>query len=455
MKSESGKHLFVVPSFSGADDVQTSSDLKMRLRRPMVVGAIVVGVFVFGLGLWAAVTPISSGISAVGQVRVESNRKTLRRREAGTVRAIYVKEGDRVRAGQPLILFDETQARTQVTVLQNAADSFTAQSARFEAEATGKGSISFPKELMARMSDPQVAAAVRDQQFLFTSRLQLHNSQVSVLNQRIDQLDTRVEGLQAQVDSIDEQIRLTEEELSGYRELNAKGYAPKTLILRYERSLAELSGRKGATISDITRTREQMGETRMQLNSMRGERQSQAAEGLRDMQTRLADVTPRLAAATQTLSETVIRAPVDGYVLNLTQFTIGGVAGGGEVLMDVVPANESLVVSAKVRPQDIDDIRIGMSAKVQLVGLNQRFVSPIPATVMAVSADQRVDERNGQGYFVADLRIKPADVAKSINGARLKPGMPAQVLIVTGKRTIFSYLISPITDTLHDAFREG
>lgn len=233
MKPESGgRRLFIAPSFGAGDDAAVNADLKSRLRRPMLVGSAVVGVFVLGLGLWAAVTPISSGISAAGSVRVESNRKTLRHRESGTVRAIYVKEGDRVRAGQPLILFDDTQAKTQVAVLQSASDSFVAQNARFEAEATGRGAVTFPADLMARMSDPQVAAVVRDQQFLFTSRLQLHNSQISVLNQRIDQLDTRVEGLQAQVDSIDEQVRLTEEELNGYRELNAKGFAPKTLILR-------------------------------------------------------------------------------------------------------------------------------------------------------------------------------------------------------------------------------
>ncbi|MFN3523811.1 MAG: HlyD family type I secretion periplasmic adaptor subunit [Phenylobacterium sp.] len=456
MKIDIGRHRdYVTPDFDGDAETQAErSDLKQRIQRPIMVGSVIVGVFVLGLGVWAAATPINSGISATGQVRVESNRKTLRHRETGTVRAIYVKEGQRVRAGQPLILFDEVQAKAQVSVLQSGYDSYAAQSARYEAEATGKGAIDFPPELMARMSDPQVAAVIRDQQFLFTSRLQLFNSQKAVLDQRMDQLDTRIEGLQSQVDAIDEQVRLTQEELAGYRTLNEKGFAPKTLILRYERSLADLAGRKGSLISDITRTREQMGETRMQLASLRDQRQSQAAEGLRDMQARLADVTPRLAAAKQTLAETLVRSPVDGYVLNLSQHTVGGVAGAGEVLMDVVPVNEPLVVSVQVRPQDIDNVRIGMDARVQLVGLNQRFVSPIPAKVMTVSADQRVDEKTGKGFFVADLRINPEDVRKFANGARLTPGMPATALIVTGKRTILAYLVSPITDTLNDAFRE-
>lgn len=446
---------YVAPSFDGEIPLPSVEEsIKQRVRRPILVGSAIVAIFVLGLGVWAAATPLSSGISAQGQVRVESNRKTLRHRETGVVRAIYVKEGDRVRAGQPLIKFDDVQAKSQVSVLQSGYDSFLAQNARYEAEATDKNSISFPQELTTRMSDPQVAEVIRDQQFLFSSRLQLFSSQKSVLQQRMDQLDTRIDGLQAQVDAIDEQVRLTQEELAGYRTLNEKGFAPKTLILRYERSLADLAGRKGALISDITRTREQMGETRMQLASLRDQRQSEAAEGLRDMQTRMSDVSPRLIAAKEALDDTMVRSPVDGFVLNLTQHTVGGVAGAGEYLMDVVPANEPLVVSVKIRPQDIDDVRIGMTARVQLVGLNQRFVSPIPGKVMTVSADQRTDEKSGQGYFLADLRINPQDVQKFANGARLTPGMPASALIVTGKRTIWGFLVSPITDTLHDAFRE-
>ncbi|WP_374573196.1 HlyD family type I secretion periplasmic adaptor subunit [Phenylobacterium sp.] len=456
MKIDIGRHRdYITPNFGGgADQSHVDASLRQRVQRPILVGSVVVGVFVLGLGVWAAATPIASGITAVGQVRVESNRKTVRHRETGVVRAIYVKEGDRVRAGQPLLLFDAVQAKAQVSVYQSSYDSLMAQAARFEAEATGKPQVVFPEELMARMSDPQVSGVIRDQQFLFSSRLQLFNSQKAVLDQRMDQLDTRVEGLQAQVDSIDEQVRLTQEELDGYRTLNEKGFAPKTLILRYERSLADLQGRKGSLISDITRTKEQMGETRMQAVALRDQRESQAADGLRDAQTRLADVEPRLTAAKQALDDTLVRSPVDGYVLNLTQHTVGGVAGAGEVLMNVVPDDEPLVVSAQVRPQDIDDIRVGMSARVRLTGLNQRFVNPIPAQVMTVSADQKTDEKTGRGFFVADLRINPEDVRKFTRGARLTPGMPASVLIVTGKRTVLAFLVSPITDTLNDAFRE-
>lgn len=448
------KRSYVAPTFGSDEKEAMPSELQQRLRRPMVVGAGVIGAFVIGLGLWASVSQLSTGITAQAEVRADAQRKTLRHRETGVVKAILAKEGQLVRAGQPLLLFNDVEARAAVTVTQNQYDTFLSQNARFTAEALGKTSLEFPAELTSRMSDPAVATLVRDQQFVFTARQQLFQSQAAVLQQRIEQQETQVVGQQAQVDSILEQQRLTEEELSGYRKLNEQGFAPKTLILRYERTLAELAGRRGQLVADIARLRQQMGETRLQLTSIRNERESQAAEGLRDSQAKLADVIPRLTTARQALDATVVRSPVDGYVFNLTQFTVGGVVGAGEVMMDVVPSGTPLTVTAKIKPEDVDEVHQGMKARVKLTGLNQRFSDSLDATVSVVSADKNVDERTGIASYRVDLRIDPAELKKLKKGVQMTPGMPAQALIVTGERSVMGFLISPITDTLEDAFRE-
>ncbi len=448
------KRSYVAPTFGSDEKEAMPSELQQRLRRPMVVGAGVIGAFVIGLGLWASVSQLSTGITAQAEVRADAQRKTLRHRETGVVKAILVKEGQLVRAGQPLLLFNDVEARAAVTVTQNQYDTFLSQNARFSAEALGKTSLEFPAELTARLSDPAVATLVRDQQFVFTARRQLFQSQAAVLQQRIEQQETQVVGQQAQVDSILEQQRLTEEELSGYRKLNEQGFAPKTLILRYERTLAELAGRRGQLVADIARLRQQMGETRLQLTSIRNERESQAAEGLRDSQAKLADVIPRLTTARQALDATVVRSPVDGYVFNLTQFTVGGVVGAGEVMMDVVPSGTPLTVTAKIKPEDVDEVHQGMKARVKLTGLNQRFSDALDATVSVVSADKNVDERTGIATYRVDLRIDPSELKKLKKGVQMTPGMPAQALIVTGERSVMGFLISPITDTLEDAFRE-
>jgi len=446
---------YVAPTFDANDPEAMDPQLERRLKRPMIVGAGVIGAFVFGLGLWASFTPLSSGVTAPAEVRVESNRKTLRAsREGGTVRQINVREGQFVRAGQPLLLFNDVEAKAAVDVYQNQYDVLLAQGARYSAEATGRSSIQFPQDLMSRMADPRVAAMVRDQEFLFSTRQQLFQSQAAVLGQRIEQLETQIQGLQAQVASIDEQRRLTEEELDGYRKLNAQGFAPKTLILRYERSLADLAGRKGQLTADIARMRQQMGETRMQLAQLRNQRTTEAAEGLRDSQARLSDVVPRLASARQSLQQTVVRSPVDGYVFNLTQFTVGGVVGSAEPLMDIVPSGTPLTVSAMIKPEDVDQVRVGMPARVRLTGLNYRFNDDLQAKVSLVSADRVVNEKSGASFYRVDLRIEPTELKKLKRGVELTPGMPASAMIVTGQKTVMSYLIAPITDTLRDAFRE-
>ncbi|MBS0334287.1 MAG: HlyD family type I secretion periplasmic adaptor subunit, partial [Proteobacteria bacterium] len=299
----------------------------------MIVGGAVIAVLVVGLGLWASLSPLSTGVTAQGEVRVESNRKTIRHPETGTVRQVLVHEGQHVREGQPLVLYNDVQTRASNDVSQNQVDALEAQAARFSAEATGRSTLTYPPELLARSSDPRVAGLIRDQEVLFTTRLQLFESQNAVLNQRLQQIQSQIEGQQEQIKSTDTQLQLTKKELDGYQILYDKGYAPLPLILQRQRSIADLEGRRGQLLSEVARLREQQGETRMQLASNRDTRTSQAAEGLRDSQAKIADAAPRLSAAKESLDQTVVRAPVDGYVFNQTQFTPGGVTTPGEVLM--------------------------------------------------------------------------------------------------------------------------
>lgn len=445
---------YVAPTFGGDDRLPIDPALQRRLRQPMIVGSVIIAVLVVGLGLWASLSPLSTGITAQGEVRVEANKKTIRHKDTGTIRQILVQEGQLVRAGQPMIIYNDVETRAGYDVMQNQYDSLQAQAARFNAEATGKAAPEFPPELLGRMSDPRVAGMIRDQQFLFTTRTQLYQSQTSVLNQRMDQIQSQIQGQQTQVASVDEQIKLTNEQMAGYQTLYDKGYAPKPLILRLQSQIADLSGRKGSLLSDIARLHQQMGETKMQMATNRDTRESQAAEGLRDAQAKIADTAPRLTATKEALDQTVIRAPVDGYVFNLTQFTVGGVTASGETLMDIVPANAPIVAMVSIPPQDIDKVHVGMDAQVRFTGLNQRWNSPLHAKVAVVSADKINNEKAGVSYYRADLRIDPKELLKLKKNAQITPGMPVQAMIVSGKKTVMGSLISPITDTLHGALHD-
>jgi len=441
------------PAFGVAPPVPSEAQQK-RIITPMRTGIAIVLVGVIGLGLWASLAPIWSAVIASGVVRVEANRQTLRSREGGVVRAIHVKNGDLVSAGQLLIQFDDTVARAQVSVLTNQRDSLLMQDARFGAEVRGQSSLVAPAELLARRDDPAVAAIIANETLVFTSRLAAVQGQVSILNQRIEQLETARSGLDVQVQSIDEQVALIRDELDGYQRLYEQGFAPRTLILRYQRQLAEIGGRRGALAADIQRNRQQAGETRLQLTQIMEQRASEAATGMRDAESRLADLDPRLDAARLSLAQTRVTAPTAGYVLNQSQFTVGGVAQPGELLLDVVPSDAPLLITARLRPTDIDEVRPGMTAQVTLSAYSSNRVPKLHGEVVSVSADALVDQQAGFSYFTADLRLAPEELARLPAGVQITPGMEATVMIRTGRRTIMHYLLGPIGDIGNNAMRE-
>ena len=449
-----GKVVAEPPVFGAAADAPLSDGDKARMRGPIRAGVAVILVFVVGFGLWASVAPIWGAIVAPATVRVESNRQTVKSREGGVVREILVRDGDVVRQGQLLMRFDDTVAQAQVDVLANQHDTLVIQRARFNAEAASRRTFAVPTELLARRDDPRVVAVIQNETLVFTSRLAAIEGQAAILSQRVEQLAAARGGLSVQVQSIDDQVALIHQELAGYRSLYEQGFAPRTLILRYERQLAEIAGRRGALAADIQRNQQQIGETRLQFAQLYEQRQSEAATGVRDADARLADIAPRLDAAEDALAQTRVLAPSAGYVLGLSQFTVGGVAAAGETLMDVVPSNSPLVVTAQIRPADIDEVRVGMPADVNVSAFNTRTVPPLEAEVINVSADTLTIQQTGVTYYSVDLRINPDQLREMPPGTRLTPGMQATVMIRTGRRTIMSYLLDPVGMVMNDALRE-
>jgi len=442
-----------LPAIGGPIDMPLSEAARDSLRAPVVAGVIIIAIFVVGFGVWAAIAPIWGAVAAPGVVRVEANRKTLKSRDGGVVRQINVREGDAVTAGQLLLKFDDTVARAQVSIFENQYNALAMQAARLEAESVRRNLV-VPADLAARSADPRVAAVIQNETLVFESRKAAIEGQAAILNQRFEQLKTGRSGLQIQVDSIDQQLVLMKEELAGYQTLYEKGYTPKTLILRLQRQLADTQGRRGALMAEITKNQQQAGETRLQLASLYEQRGSDVAASLREAESKLSDIGPRLNASREALAQTEVRAPVTGYVLNLSQFTLGGVAGSGEPLLDVVPSNMPLVITAHVKPGDIDEVHPGMMADITLQAYSSYRVPKIPAEVLTVSADAITDPQSKTDYFRAELRIKPEDLRNLPKGVRLYPGMPAIVMIRTNKRTVLSFLIGPIGEILNRSLRE-
>lgn len=432
-----------------ADD----TELRRSLRGPIIGGSIVVGLLILTLLLWAFLS-ISGAVLAMGVVRVENNSKDIRRLEGGIVRQILVREGQRVNKGQVLIRFDDTQSKAVVDVYQNNVDSARANIARFQAEASSAADVVFPPELTSRAADPKVATLMETQRGLFQTRMLLYRSQEQVLRSQAQQLATQLSGLRVQAQAIDDQRDLVQQELRDVRELSRQGYAPETRRLALERNAVNIRGQRGSMTAEMARARQSIGEIQLQIAQLRTKHQTEVADGIRTAQDQLAESEPRLRATLAQLTQTEIRAPVTGYVFNLSQFTEGGVATQGQQLMQIVPANAKLIVAAEIAPQDIADVKVGMPARVTLTAYSTHSTPPIDGRVTLVSADAKVNEKTGASYFTAEVTVTPADLAKAGPDVKLTPGMQANVAIVTGSRSIMTYLLQPFRDAIDDSMRE-
>lgn len=425
-----------------------------HLRTPITFGLGLILVFVVGGLAWAFMSPISGAVVAPGYVRVDQNRKVVKHRDGGIVREIFVREGEAVTAGQVLMQLDETTPRASVEVLRGAYEAALVQKARFVAERDEAPNLINPPELANFGDDAAIQSLVRDQAGLFMARKTAFARQIDVLTSRIEQLRTRIVGTRAQMGAVAQQKKYIDDELEGVAQLYDKALVTKTRMLVLRRTASELEGTRGAQVAEISRTEQAIGEAELEIAKLKQQRASEASEGLRDVQTRLFDTIPRLRAAEETLALTKVRAPATGYVLNLTQFTDGGVIAPGEQLMDIVPMDRPLVFEARLKPDEAYEVTAGMNARVQLATFESRQLPPIPATVTKVAADRLQDQKTGEAYFTTEVAIDKEAFDHLTKTVKIYPGMSATVMIGTGERTVMDYMMGPVRDSMRQALKE-
>lgn len=421
--------------------------------RIILAGVLSIAVFTGVFGVWSTTAPLDSAAVAQGSVVVESRRKTAQHLEGGIVRSILVAEGTRVESDAPLVVLDQTQARSTLDTLRSQHDELVAREARLLAERADADTVAFPPALASRAGDPRIAELLDGQNRLFTARWENLRGQVDILAQRTTQLDAEVVGLRSQVASTERQLSLIAEEMQGARSLVAKGLERKSRLLALERESANLEGRRGEYLASIARSEQRRGETALQILDLRNRRAEELATELREVQGRLRELNERLHAAEDVLDRTVVRAPTAGVVMNVQVHTAGGVIGAGKPILDIVPDDDSLLIEAKLRPTDIDSIHTGLPAHIRLTAFKQRTTPVLSGHVTYVSGDALTDQRTGTASYSAHVVVDRGELQRA-GGLNLQPGMPAEVIIVTGRRTAVDYFLSPLTDSFARAFRE-
>lgn len=423
-----------------------------RTRTPLLLGWAVVLIFVLGLGSWAAFTPLAEAAIAQGLLKVEGTRRTIQHFEGGIVREILVRDGDQVRQGQVLLRLDQPQAGQQTETLRSQRWALLAQDARLMAELAGSREIAFPREL-STLDAARAQDAVAGQRSLFEARRTALESQLTVLAARIEQFEAQIRSSDAQREAQARQLLLLQAEEANTQTLLNQGLARLPQLLAIQRQVAATVGNIADIGGQIERSRAQIIEAERDMQRVTDTRLQEVSTELRELRVRLAETEERLRAAEDVSTRLEITAPEDGTVLNLRVFTIGAVVRAGDPVMELVPVRDRLVAEVNVQPNDIEVIHPGLVAEVRLPAFKSRLVPYLHGQVTFVASDVTQDERRGMAFYRVQIEID-ADQLRALEGVQLRPGMMVEALIRTGERSFGRYLLQPVFDSFHRAFRE-
>ena len=423
-------------------------------RRIVLAGFAIVGLTFGGFFGWAAYAELSSAVIASGTVMVDSNRKAIQHMEGGIVKDIPVRNGDIVANGALLVRLDETRARASLGIVQSKLDQALVAEARLLAERDGAEAVAPPRAFLGRLDDVGIAELLGDQRSLFAARREAVQGETGIYEQRIGQIGEEITGYRAQQESKTRQIELINEELVGLKSLLAKGFAEKPKVLALEREAARLGGERGELIAQVAAAKTSISEAKLQILQLKRDFREKVEQELRDTRAEILDLRERVAAAAFVLDHLDVRAPEDGVVVGLQVYATGQVVRAGETILELVPVNDQLIVEAKVRPVDIDNLTIGLEADVLFTAFPQRTTPRVSGSVIYVSADRFEDERSGEAFYLARISVADEEAAR-LGDHKLHPGMPADVMIKTGMRTALDYLVQPLRDSIMRAWRES
>ncbi|MCL6379369.1 HlyD family type I secretion periplasmic adaptor subunit [Pectobacterium brasiliense] len=404
-----------------------------------------------GLLLWAGMAPLDKGVAVSGRVVVADNRKVVQPVSSGRIASLTVRDGDRVQAGQVLATLDQTPAQAQrdnlITQLQEAF----AGEARLLAERDDLNTIAFPAPTEQHSTVTQQIQIAQQQ--LFISRRAALQQERAAIQAAIIGAKAQSQGSQALLASSQTQFQIISEQLRGLRPLAQEGYIARNRLLDVERQAAQLAGAIAQERNNQVQLQQQVVELEQKIQQRQNEYQKEVRAQLADTQRSIQDLTQRLKTAEYELQHTHIRAPASGTVVGLSLHTEGGVVNSGQMLMEIVPEGQPLLIDAQLPIELVDRVNNGLPVELLFSAFNQSTTPRISGVVALIGADQLVEQQTGKPYYA--LRIHVDEQGKQqLAGLDVRPGMPVQAFIRTGERSLLNYLFKPLSDRLHLALTE-
>lgn len=438
-------------------------ELMQWARQPILFGIFII-VFAIGFGgLWSFLAPLDSASNAIGTVITVTKKKTIQHQEGGMIKNIFVKQGDIVKAEDPIAEIDDTKIRGSFEEYLEQYRVSLANVNRLEAERDNADKIVFNDFLLKESHLPKVMKIIDTQETLFKNRRDFINVSVDGMNNKINQTKLQIDGLLSQKDSTEKQLRISNERLSASQKLHSQGFLDKAHLQEMESRNAELQSNLSRIKSDIARLEQEISKNKLDIINIKNEFLTKVVTELRESQTQAAVHYERYTSLADSLRRTILRSPVDGIVNNINVHTIGQVILPQTEVAEITPTNDSLIIEARIPPKNIDSVVIGLNAKVRFSAYKSRTTPVFSGKVISLSPDVVKDELTAQASggrevysYIAriELDMKEFNKIAKVKNLVLHPGMTAEIQIVTGTRTLMKYLLDPILDNMFRAFVE-
>ena len=434
-------------------DLAEESLPQASLRRVALLSVLITMIGLGGVLLWASLASVDSAVPASGVVVASGKRKTITLLEGGILHELLVHEGDHVRAGQVLLRLDDVQVRAARDQAKVQYWSATAKATRLAAEAADQRTLVFPDQLRdMAVTDPAVDSAMNAEIKQFDVRWNALDSSVRVQDRKVAQQQAQIASIQAQTTSIQTRLGFIEEELKGVNFLMSRGLSTKSRQLELLRTQAEMRGQIGQLNAQHVQAMQTIGQIQFETINTAESRKADISRESAETQSALSDANQRLRAAADQLSKREIIAPEDGTITDLKFYTVGSSINAGQPVMDLVPSSQHLIIEGNVSPNEVEHLRVGQAVNVRLTAYKAHRVPVITAHLSYVGADRQMDGNN-QPFFLIRAELEP-DALSDKPGVVLLPGMPADVIVINGRRSVLSFLVSPIADSLFHAMRE-